>query len=202
MIQPKKYKICRRLGAGVYEKCQTAKFAASAANKKGKRSDKRPKPLSDFGAHLVEKQKVRFSYGVSEKQFSNYVKKATEKKGAAPTDSLFESLESRLDNVVYRTGLANTRALARQMVSHGHFMVNGKRTTVPSFAIRPGDVVSVREGSRSKGFFNGLDARLKTYTVPEWLTFDQSKMEAKVSQKPKHTEGFFNLNAVLEFYSR
>ncbi len=202
MIHGPKFKLCRRLGSGVFEKCQTAKFTSSEARHKKKVGGKRPKALSEFGSQLVEKQKIRFSYGVSEKQFSNYVKKATEVKNGSVADALFESLEQRLDNTVYRMGFAHTRALARQMVSHGHFLVNGVRTTVPSYAIKPGSKISVREGSRGSVMFADLAKKLNNYTFPVWLSVSPEKMEAEVKDKPKNKEGFLDFNTVLEFYSR
>ena len=200
MEKKPKYKIGRRLGAGVYEKCQTPKFAASAA-RKAKNVTKRPKPLSEFGQQLIEKQKIRFSYGITERQLRNYVRAAIEKKGSTQ-EHLFEMLESRLDNVVYRLGLAHTRRLARQMTSHGHFRVNGTRTTVPSYAIKSGDVISVREGSRGSALFANLGEKMKSYKQPAWVALDADKMEGKVTGSPKNTEGFLNLGSVLEFYSR
>src|SRR5436190_12065337 len=122
MISKPKFKICRRLGPGVYDKCQTVKFSASTGPAAGI-GGKRPKALSEYGAQLVEKQKIRFSYGISERQLSNYVEKASHIKGAGTAEKLYEGLESRLDNAVYRMGLAPTRRAARQMVSHGHFVV-------------------------------------------------------------------------------
>src|SRR6185436_9532268 len=169
MINGPKYKICRRLGPGVYEKCQTQKFVASQARHANK-GGKRPKALSDFGTQLIEKQKARFSYGLTERQFSNYVKKATEVKGGNAPELLFGYMETRLDNVVYRFGVAHTRSLARQMVSHGHFVVNGKKLTVPSYQVRPGDVISVREGSRKSPLFQDLGKKLKNYSAPAWLS--------------------------------
>ena len=201
MITKSKYKICRRLGPGVYEKCQTPKFVQSQA-RKTKRGDKRPKALSDFGTQLIEKQKVRFSYGMSEKQFSNYIKEALVTKGTPAAEALYQKLENRLDNVIYRLGIAHTRALARQMVSHGHFLVNGKRLTVPSHQVRIGDIISVREGSRGKALFFDIEKRLKSYSAPKWLTFDPAKITGTIQAVPKETEGFLNLNTVFEFYSR
>ncbi len=200
MQKKPKYKIGRRLGAGVFEKCQTPKFVASA-QRKAKASTKRPKALSEFGQQLIEKQKIRFSYGITERQLSNYVKEASAKKGSIQ-DHLFEILESRLDNVVYRLGLAHTRRLARQMVSHGHFLVNGTRTTVPSYRTKIGDVVTPREGSKGSALFTNVPERLKTYKQPEWVALDESKLEGKVTGKAKNTEGFLNIASVLEFYSR
>src|SRR3989344_3371850 len=132
MLSKPKFKICRRLGSGVYDKCQTTKFSTSS--KGGMASGKRPKAPSEYGAQLIEKQKIRFSYGISERQLSNYVKKASLMKGAG-AEKLYEELESRLDNVIYRMGLASTRRAARQMVSHGHFIVNDKKVTIPSYEV-------------------------------------------------------------------
>lgn len=200
MQKKPKYKIGRRLGAGVFEKCQTPKFVASS-QRKAKASSKRPKALSEFGQQLIEKQKIRFSYGITERQLSNYVKEASAKKGSTQ-EQLFELLESRLDNVVYRLGLAHTRRLARQMVSHGHFTVNGTRTTIPSYRTKIGDVIAPRAGSKSSALFANLAERLKTYKQPDWVTLDESSIEGKVTGKPKNTEGFLNIGSVLEFYSR
>jgi small subunit ribosomal protein S4 len=198
-----RYKIARRLGPAVFEKTQTQKFQLSEARHARKKSDKRPKALSDFGVQLIEKQRVRFSYGITERQLSNYVIKAGEIKGGNTGEKLYGMLENRLDNVVYRLGIAHTRRLARQMVSHGHFLVNGKRTTVPSYAVRIGDVVTAREGSRKSVLFTDLATKLKNYSVAKWLAFDIEKIEAKVVGQPVLEQGgAFNLNTVLEYYSR
>ena len=200
MISKPKFKICRRLGPGVYDKCQTVKFASSAT--KTLPSGKRPKAPTEYGAQLMEKQKIRFSYGISERQLSNYVKKATQHKGAGTAEKLYESLESRLDNAVYRLGLGASRRATRQMVSHGHFIVNSHRVTIPSYELKIGDVVKIREGSKVKKIFENLSDRLKDYNGPKWLAFDLSSLEGKILDKPKNTETFLDLNAVLEFYSR
>ncbi len=200
MISKPKFKICRRLGPGVYDKCQTAKFTPAVT--KGGPGGSRPKALTEYGKQLNEKQKIRFSYGVSERQLSNYVKKASNIKGAGTAEKFFESLESRLDNVVYRMGLASSRRGARQMVSHGHFLVNDTRVTVPSYEMKIGDVVKIREGSKIKKIFEGLAEKLKDYNAPLWLNFDVKKMEGSIKDKPKNNETFLDLNVVLEFYSR
>lgn len=196
-----KYKMCRRLGSGVFEKCQTAKYTQSET-KKAAAKGKRPKQLSDFGRQLIEKQKVRFSYGISEKQLSNYVEKAGTVKGMPVTDKLFELLETRLDNVVYRLGFAPTRRMARQLVSHGHFTVNGTKVTIPSLAVRTGDVVAVREGSRKSVVFADMGKKTESHTWPNWLKFTPSALSAEVAAKPKNDEQFLQLDTVLEFYSR
>ena len=201
MISKPKFKICKRLGAGVYDKCQTPKFSASSP-KFGGPNARRPKALTEYGTQLIEKQKIRFSYGITERQLSNYVKKASQVGGTHTVDKFYEGLESRLDNAVYRMGLANSRRGARQMVSHGHFVVNNHRVTIPSYELKIGDVVKVREGSKSKKIFENLAERLKDYTSPAWLNFDLAKMEGLVSAKPKNGDTFLDLNAVLEFYSR
>src|SRR3989344_3757464 len=177
MISKPKFKICRRLGPGVYDKCQTSKFT-TATGKSGSLGARRPKALSEYGAQLIEKQKIRFSYGISERQLSNYVKKASHVKGAGTTEKFYEELESRLDNAIYRMGLGSSRRATRQMVSHGHFIVNDKK------------------------IFNNIAEKLKDYNFPAWISFDLEKMEGKVLAKPKNTESFLDLNAVLEFYSR
>lgn len=200
MISKPKFKVCKRLGPGVYDKCQTTKFAM--APKKFSASGKRPKALSEYGTQLIEKQKIRFSYGITERQLSNYVKRALNLKGAGTVDRFYEELESRLDNAIYRMGLATSRRFARQMVSHGHFIVNNHKVTIPSYAIKPGDVIKIREGSKSKKLWSNLAEKMKEYNSPEWVNFEIEKMEGKILSKPKNVDTFFDLNAVLEFYSR
>ncbi len=197
-----KYKICRRLGPGVYEKCQTQKFVQSEAKKGAKKKMGRPKQLSDYGRQLIEKQKVRLSYGLNEKQLSNYVEKATKVKGVPVADKLIEMLETRLDNVVYRLGFASSRRFARQLVSHGHFTVNGKKVTIPSYSVRIGDIVAVREGSRKSPVFGEFDKKVKNYTWPNWLKLVPESLQAEVAAMPKNEEQFLQLDTVLEFYSR
>ncbi len=201
MISKPKFKICRRLGPGVYDKCQTSKFSASSGKFAGPGA-RRPKAPSEYGAQLIEKQKIRFSYGITERQLSNYVEKASHIKGAGTADKFYEELESRLDNVVYRMGLANSRRGSRQMVSHGHFIVNDHKVNIPSYALKSGDIIKIREGSKTKKIFEGLVEKMKDYKPPAWLSFDPTKMEGKISDKPKNIETFLDLNAVLEFYSR
>lgn len=197
-----KYKICRRLGPGVYEKCQTQKFVQSEARKSMKASKGRPKALSDYGRQLLEKQKVRFSYGITERQLGNYVDKAAHSRGKPVTDKLFEMLETRLDNVLYRLGFAGTRRFARQLVAHGHFTVNGKKVTIPSYSVRVGDVIAVREGSRKSTIFADFDKKVKNYAWPNWLKLAPESLQAEVVGLPKNEEQFLQLDTVFEFYSR
>ena len=197
-----KYKICRRLGSGVFEKCQTAKFVLSEARHAKASKGKRPKPLSAYALQFIEKQKVRFMYGISEKQFQNYINEAVSHKGTIATEQLFELLENRLDNVTYRLGLAHTRRLSRQMVSHGHVTINGKKTTVASTRVKVGDIIAVREGSKKSPLFADMVKKLKEYKLPNWLSFDAEKLSGSIAGKPKNIEAFLDLNTVLEFYSR
>ena len=201
MISKPKFNNCRRLGPGVYDKCQTPKFSATTG-KMGSLTARRPKAPSEYGAQLIEKQKIRFSYGITERQLSNYVKKASEAKGTNTAEKLYEGLECRLDNAVYRMGLAPSRRASRQMVSHGHFVVNGKKVTIPSYQLQSGDIVKVREGSRTNKIFDKIAEKVKDYNPPAWVSFDIGSLEGKILDKPKNTESFIDLNSVLEFYSR
>lgn len=196
-----KYKIARRLGANIFEKTQTQKFALRQERKGGK-GPYRPK--GDFATAMLEKQKVRYTYGVMERQFKKYVKESVAKKGVNTVQALFERLEMRLDNAVYRLGLASTRLAARQMVAHGHILVNGKRTNVPSYTLSVGDKVSIRVASQKKALFNGIDEKTKKVATPSWLSYDAEKKTAEVQGTPKfnQTEHLFNLGQVIEFYSR
>lgn len=203
MIIGPKYKIARRLGAPVFEKTQTQKFALSQARKDKSRKS-RQKPKSNFGIQLLEKQKARYTYGLTEKQFSKYAKSALAKKDTHATTRLFESLELRADNVAYRAGLAPTRSAARQMVSHGHLTVNGNRITIPSYKMSIGDVLSIRTSSLKRPLFEGMSEKLKSQTAPTWIKVDSEKKTAQVAGVPVGDQAdlLFDLRAVLEFYSR
>lgn len=196
-----KYKIARRLNAPVFEKTQTEKYSLSLARKSKTRE--RGGGKTDFGIQVNEKQKAKMTYGLSEKQFSRYVKEATEKKGDSST-YLIDILESRLDNVVTRAGLAPTRRAGRQLVSHGHVLVNGRRITIPSFRVSVGDVIAIREGSKKSPMFAKLDERLQTITLPAWLKLNFDKKEFTVEGRPtvNPNELLFNVSTVLEVYSR
>jgi len=197
-----KFKIAKRLGAPIFEKTQTQKFALSEA-KQGRRSGRRPGAMSDYKRQLIEKQKMRFTYGISEKQLRKYLNDAVEK-SQQPIARLMENLEMRLDNVAYRLGLASTRAMARQMVSHGHVTVNGRKFTIPSHKVRIDDVISVREGSRGTGLFTEIADKHEAAGVPAWLSFDVKKLSGTVRGVPTYepTETMFDPEQVLEYYSR
>jgi small subunit ribosomal protein S4 len=196
-----KYKIARRLGAPIFEKTQTAKYTLSLSRKE-KTGKGRTKPKSEFGLQLLEKQKARFSYGLTEKQFRVYVDKALH--AESPVAKLFSLLETRLDNVLYRAGFTKTRAQARQAASHGHLLVNSRRVTIPSIALKNGDVVSLRPGSAESPLFAEVAERMKAVTVPAWLTIDPENKTATVVGEPAYAPGeqVFDLGVVIEFYNR
>ncbi|MDP1707434.1 MAG: 30S ribosomal protein S4 [bacterium] len=199
-----RYKIAKRLGATVFEKAQTQKFALSAdrSAKNKKRSRGRQ---SEYGKQMLEKQKVRITYGLPEKQFRNYVRKSLAAvHNVQPSDRLHELLELRLDNVVWRLGLAPTRRGARQMVAHGHVMVSGKKSRVPSQALNVGDKISVREGSKEHGVLVGFAERFAERPLPSWLSWDPKKMEGSVKERPTNVSSDMagDLVAVLSFYTR
>jgi len=200
MIIKSKYKIARRLNAPVFEKTQTQKYAI----REGRR-EKRVFARSDYGLQLVEKQKVRYTYCLTAKQFAKYVKGVLGKRGINQQEVLFGVLESRLDNVVYRAGFAPTRLAARQMVSHGHITVNGRKLNISSYLTSKDDVVGIREGSLKAVLFNGLEEKLKASTSqPSWIAVDADKKTIKVQGSPKLEQAnlLFSLAPVLEFYSR
>lgn len=196
-----KFKIAKRLGAPIFEKTQSQKFALSQARRG--REVKRGGQMSDYKRQLIEKQKMRFSYAITEKQLRRYVDEAIAS-GQQPTTHLMERLESRLDNVVYRLGLAKTRQQARQVVSHGHIVVNGKRFTIPSHKVRKGDVITIREGSKTSGLFVELADKHEGTAVPSWLSIDIKKLTATVVGTPVYNpaETLFDPDQVMEYYSR
>jgi small subunit ribosomal protein S4 len=202
MIIGPKYKIARRLGAPIFEKTQTQKYALNLEKKGKKRGMGKPK--TEFGTQLNEKQKAKFTYSLSEKQFSNYVKEALVRKNSRPAETIFEFLETRLDNVMYRLGFSPTRLGARQMTSHGHITVNGRRVTIPSLRVKIGDKIGVKASSLTKPLFTDLASRVKNKTIPSWLNLDVNTMVAEVTGKPHWSpaENMFDLNTVIEFYSR
>lgn len=198
-----KFKIAKRLGAPIFEKTQTQKFQLAEARGNGQRRGRRPGQMSDYKRQLIEKQKMRFTYGVSEKQFRKYVDEAVSK-SSQPIAMLFSRLESRLDNVAYRLGLAKTRQAARQMAAHGHLVVNGKKLTIPSHKVKIGDTITVREGSRNSGLFDNFVDTHEAAGVPAWLKFDAKKMEGEMTAEPTYepSETLFDPQQVLEYYSR
>ncbi len=199
-----RYKIAKRLGASVFEKAQTQKFALSA-DRSAKNKKRGRGRQSEYSKQMLEKQKVRVTYGLTESQFRNYVNKALSgKHDAKPSDHLHELLELRLDNVVWRLGLTKTRRGARQMVAHGHVVVNGKKSRVPSQALHVGDNLSVREGSKEHGVLVGFSDRFFERPLPSWLSWDPKTMSGAVKERPNtaSAEPAGDLVSVLSFYTR
>lgn len=201
MLIKSKYKIAKRLGPSVFEKTQTQKYAARFNNKT---PAKRGRGLTDFGKSLIEKQRARFTYLINEKQFKRYAEVAIADRKKKPDEGLFESLEMRLDNVVYRLGLVKTRLAARQAVSHGHITIAGKRLSYPSYQVSVGEVVSVVLKSQKSKLFADVAELSKEYNPPKWLTFDPSKFEGKIISKPllSPAELAFDIATILDFYKR
>lgn len=199
-----KYKLAKRLGASIFEKTQTQKFALSQERSAMRKKGGRGRGPSEFGKQLLEKQKVRITYGLSESQFASYVRSAVGTHGRVPSEVLHELIEMRLDNVVYRLGLASTRRMARQMVSHGHITINGVKTTIPSRAMKIGEKIAVRDGSKDRVLFENLAERNADRSMPTWLTWDMKAMTGSLIEVPTidATATAGDLPMVLSFYSR
>jgi small subunit ribosomal protein S4 len=203
-------KLCRREGEKLFlkgERCFSPKCAierrAYPPGQHGRMAQWRRSRTSDFGDQLRAKQKARRVYGVLERQFRRYFKQALKARGLTGL-TLLQILESRLDNVVYRLGFASSRAQSRQLVSHGHFLVNGRRSNVPSMQIKSGDVIEVREGSQNKTLIKDLFAMAEERSVPDWVTRDIKNMSGGITRLPERAEIDANLNEqrIVEFYSR
>lgn len=203
-------KLCRREGEKLFLKgsrCLTPKCAIERRpyppGQHGRDSQFRRGRASDYLLQLREKQKMRRIYGVYERQFSNYFRKAEQRSGLTGTN-LLTLLESRLDNVVYRLGFAESRAQARQFVQHGHIMLNGRKTNVPSALVKAGDSVSIRPESNRNNYFNALGQDLDERRVPRWLHLDAKNLSANIIQLPSREDIDVSLNEqlVVEYYSR
>lgn len=200
-------RLCRREGAKLYlkgDRCYSRKCAAERRQyPPGQHGQGRPAKLKPYGVQLREKQKLRRVYNVRERQFRNYVAEAERRKGVTG-ENLMQLLEMRLDNVVFRMGAATSRAQARQFVSHGHILVNGRRVTISSYQTRVGDTIEVAEGSRQlPAIVNAVDSA-GSRTVPVWLTFDASAMKGQVVSAPARDEIDTDVqeSLIVEFYSR
>ena len=172
---------------------------------KGVMRKRRPKPRSEYGRQLQEKQDLKGQYNLREKQCKRYVKVALDKSGHGDSPELFlQKLERRLDNVVYRAGFAPTRKQSRQMVSHGHFLVNGKKMDIPSFEVKKGDVITVRSASLERTLFKNVLLGLKKYETPSWMSLDKEKPEISILQFPSLAEiaPSVEISLIFEFYSR
>ena len=201
-------RLCRRFGDKLMlkgERCSTPKCPLE---KRSTPPGRRPlarwrSRISERGLQLREKQKLRFSYGILERQFRRFFVEA--KKGPGTTgENLLILLERRLDNVVYRLGFADSRAQARQIVRHGHIIVNGRKTDIPSFLVKSGDVVKWREASTKTEYYKRVAEEIEEKFIPDWLSLDKESMTGRVLNLPgkDDIEAGFNVKAIVEYYSR
>ena len=191
------FKVSRRLGFSITETGKELKKRNFAPGQHGKRRGK----LSEYGVQLQEKQKVRFTYGVSEKQFKRFFDMAKKFEGKQG-DNFLVLLESRLDNLVYRLGFAATRRQARQLVAHGHITVDGKKLDIPSYIVKVGQKISLKEGSR--GLVIVKEALETVVSRKEYLAFDENTLEGTLVRKPERNEFLTEIqeNLIVEFYNR
>ena len=199
-------RICRREGLKLFLKgsrCYSRKCSFERRSTPPGMYAQRRRKTSEFGIQLREKQKVRKSYSVLERQFRNYFQKAAKRKGMTG-ENLLRLLEMRLDNVVFRMGLASSRAQARQLVTHGHFAVNGRPTNIPSFQTKVGDKIEVRETRRGSEHFKTTVELIKSAQIPEWVSVDGPKLAGTVLSEPirEQMPKEFNEQLVVEYYSR
>ena len=189
-------KRCRALGVS------PAAMGYNKSSNKNPGGQRRAKK-SEYATQLTEKQKVKFVYGIQEKQFRNYYEKAARHEGNTG-ENLLSLVERRLDNVVYRLGFANSRRQARQLVNHGHFTVNGTRVNIPSYLIKAGDVVAVCEKSVSNAFFKNLKEADAFVAAPKWLDRDKNTLTGKVIAMPTQADIDFEIaeNLIVELYSK
>ncbi len=191
-------RVSRRLGFSTLE---NGKELAKRPYAPGQHGNKRAKKLSNYGVQLQEKQKLRFMYGLSEKQFEATFKRAGKMQGVHG-DNLFKLLESRLDNLVYRLGFSTTRRGARQLVNHGHITVNGKKVDIPSYTCKPGDVITVKDNAKDMSIIkSSLEALLKRV---EFVTYDENKMAGTYVRYPERSElnADINESLIIEYYNR
>lgn len=195
-------KMCRRLGASLCgrEKCAFKRkpYPPGIHGKSFRRG------ASEYGLQLREKQKVKFLYGLGERQFRNYVASAGHQNKVATGEALVVFLETRLDNIIFKLGFAPTRRAARQMATHGHILVNDKRVNIPSYRAGIGDEIKIRPESAQKGMFTNLPSALKKYNPPEWLILNKENFSGKILSAPPTQELIkaYNLSSIVEFYSR
>lgn len=182
-------------------RCNSPKCVAIRRPQRPGLHGKAYKSLSEFGQQLKEKQKIRFTYGLREAQMRRVVGDATKNPGITGP-LIISMLERRLDNVVYRLGFAPSRSVGRQMVGHGHILVNAKRVTAPSYRVRTGETITIRPQSKESVLFKELSATLKKYETPVWLSVDADKLEGKVLSDPKDFDVPFDVNLVVDYYSK
>jgi len=199
-------RLCRTENKRLFLKGDKCKSDKCPVNRKrmapGKDPKTRQKKQSEYAVQMREKQKIKFSYGVTDRQLKKVFKNAAGTKGTSAIDVITKLLEGRLDNVIMRLGFAPSRSISRQMVNHGHFSVNGWRVKTPSYQVRPGDVITIYVPSRNNAVFEGMQEKLKSYNVPSWLSLNKETLEGKVESEPKDVDFQFNINLVVDYYSK
>ena len=202
-----KEKLSRKVGENLGLKAERSFSPKSSFLKKpyrpGQHGKARRRPLSEFGAQLLEKQKIKFTYGISEKQLKKCFNEAKQYKGMTG-NLMLSMLERRFDNVIYRSGFADSRSISRQMTSHGHFLINNKKVTVPSYQVKIGDIIGIKPQSRSKQIFFDLMNKLKKHEAAPWLVIDIKNLEIKIKGEPINDDlpKNFNMNLIVAFYSK
>jgi small subunit ribosomal protein S4 len=199
-------RLCRREGVKLFlkgDKCVMNCTLERRNTRPGQHGTNRPRKASGYALQLREKQKIRRTYGLLERQFRKHYDAAARRTGRTG-ETLLQILEMRLDNLVYRLGFADSRAQARQLVNHGHFAVNGRKTDIPSFIAKPNDVISVRERSKGLEYFKTRALMLAQKGVPAWLSLDINAMSGRVMSLPSRTELElpFEEQMVVEYYQR
>jgi small subunit ribosomal protein S4 len=205
-----KCKICRRAGVKLFlkgEKCFSTKCPMiKRPYPPGPPGKRRKGPPSEYAKQLRQKQKLKAIYNLGERQFKKYVKEVLEKRGkvADASETLIKILELRLDNVVFRLGFAKSRAQARQLISHGHFLVNGRPVNIPSFRVKKGDVIKLKPQKTKKVIFEQLKILLKNQKTPSWLKLDPEKLEGEVIGEPtlKEVAPPVEISTIFEYYSK
>ncbi|MBI4307737.1 MAG: 30S ribosomal protein S4 [Chloroflexi bacterium] len=199
-------RLCRRMGEKLFlkgERCLTPKCAIEKRGTPPGEHPSRRRRLSEFGVHLKEKQKARYIYGMMERQFRRFFDEAR-RRPEVTGKYLLQLLERRLDNVVFRLGFADSRRQGRQLIGHGHITVNSAITDIPSYLVRPGDVVGWREGSRKNKYYQAVAQGAPKRPVPSWLSLDAATMTAKMTSLPEliETEAKVDDRLIVEFYSK
>jgi small subunit ribosomal protein S4 len=203
-------KLCRREGIKLFlkgDRCYTTKCAVEPNRRPyppgQHQQQQRRRKVSEYGTQLREKQKARHIYGILERQFRKVFAEADRRQGATG-ENLLQLLELRLDNAIYRLGFGDSRSQSRQLVRHGHFDVNGRKTDIPSFIVKAGDVIVVREGSRKLGNFVGAMENIGSKPIPSWLSIDPAAMSGRVLSVPSRSDvdGTLSEQLIVEFYSR
>lgn len=183
------------------DRCTSPKCALIRKPHRPGQHGKSPLKKGEFGMQLQEKQRIRFTYGLTDKQLEAVFQRAAKKNEPTP-QAVLKELESRLDSVVYRLGFAGSRSIARKLVGHGHFTINSKKVTIPSYKVKAKDIIKIRPESKEIAQFRDLAERLKSVQVPVWLSLNKEKMEATVVGEPKDIDSPFDISLVVDYYLR